>query len=112
MGAQVSEPTAQSPGPSSRVNADGHLPTKSLASAALQHIEIVEPPNVEARAFLQFGQRHLIHCKTTRIEWRSRDGRSRLRPLVEFGNRVLISILGIQIFDMIDVVVGNFEKCR
>ena len=32
------------------------------------------------------------------------------RRLVEFGNRVLISILGIQIFDMIDAVVGNLEK--
>ena len=32
------------------------------------------------------------------------------RRLVEFGNRVLISILGIQIFDMIDAVVGILEK--
>jgi hypothetical protein len=44
-----------------------------------QYVEILESPEIEARAFLQFGQRHLINCKTTRIEWRSRDGRSRLR---------------------------------
>src|SRR5262245_7299435 len=36
-----------------------------------QYIEILELPEIAARTFLQFRQRHLIDGKTARIEWRS-----------------------------------------
>jgi hypothetical protein len=44
-----------------------------------QDIEILELSEIEARTFLQFRQRYLIHRKTARIERRFRHRRSRLQ---------------------------------
>ena len=55
-----------------------------------QNIEILEPPKIEARAFLQFGQRHLIHRKLARIERRFRRRKERLIPLIVSQLRLIV----------------------
>jgi hypothetical protein len=78
-GVRVKEPTARPPGPPSRVDAIGTSRQGLWHWLRCQDIEILELSEIEARTFLQFRQRYLIHRQTARIERRFRHRRSRLQ---------------------------------